>query len=83
MSSLKFGKKPKGLITFGQWYKQRRFEDRQEAKGAYDLAHLQYLDGMGASREDWIGLTPEEERLFCQDKLEPFPTRVVTHWPVK
>lgn len=42
------------------WYKAGHFKNADEAQGAFKFAHQQYLDGMGNSPAEWMGLTLEE-----------------------
>ena len=42
------------------WFKHGHFENEDEARGAFKLAHQQGLDGMGKSIADWMGMTTEQ-----------------------
>ena len=58
-----------GQVTqVGIWYKDGHFENDEQAKGAFELAHQQYLDGMGNSPEHWMGLTEEEFGVWHKDR---------------
>lgn len=41
-------------------YRNDVFENEEQARGAFELAHQQGLDGMGPSVAEWMGLTSEE-----------------------
>ncbi len=40
-------------------------------RGALDLAYFQYLDGLGASASEWMGLTEEEFSAWMRDGAIP------------
>lgn len=42
------------------WYKAGHFKTDAEARGAFELAYQQGMDGMGASTAEWMGMTNDE-----------------------
>ena len=49
------------VTTAAEFCKHSRlFESDAEALGAFKLAHQQGLDGMGASIQEWMGVTNEQ-----------------------
>ena len=61
----------KGVITAKFWQKNGHFKNEVEARGAFRLAYLQGLDGMGKSIGDWMGLTKEEFELWMKNASIP------------
>ena len=54
------------------WYRRGSFKTADQARGAFALAYQQAMDGMGASVEQWMGLTEDELSAWMQDgKLPP------------
>lgn len=58
-------------MTVGSWYKHGHFANDDQAKGAFELAWQQYMDGMGKSPEEWMGLTKEEVDAWHRDGTLP------------
>lgn len=56
------------------WYKQGRFQNDDEARGAFFLAYQQGLDGMGESIQQWMGLTQDEFDAWMRDSTLPART---------
>jgi len=48
------------LSTVTFWYRKGHFQSEEQARGAFELAHQQAMDGMGESKAGWMGLTEEE-----------------------
>lgn len=48
------------VTTVAEWYRNGNFESDTEARGAFELAYQQGMDGMGESVAAWMGLTPTE-----------------------
>lgn len=42
------------------WYRGGHFENDDQAKGAFELAYQQALDGMGKTPWEWMGMTSAE-----------------------
>ena len=42
------------------WYRKGFFRTKEQARGAFELAYQQGMDGMGASVEQWMGFTEDE-----------------------
>lgn len=62
----------KHVTTVTEWYRHGHFDNEDEARGAFKLAHQQALDGMGASHNEWMGLTEEERAEWHRhDTLPP------------
>lgn len=55
----------------GYWYKHGHYPNDEQARGAFDLAWQQYMDGMGKSAEEWMGLTTEEVDAWHRDGTLP------------
>lgn len=45
-------------MTF--WYRHGHFRNEEEARGAFELAYQQAMDGMGTSPHEWMGMTEAE-----------------------
>lgn len=50
------------LITVAAWYQCGHFRNDEQARGAFELAYQQGMDGAGRSVREHMGLTDEE---FC------------------
>lgn len=48
------------LSTVTDWYRANHFRNEDEARGAFELAWQQYMDGCGLSAAQWLGMTAEE-----------------------
>lgn len=48
------------VSSWGFWYRHGHFKNDDQARGALLLAHQQFLDGMGKSREEWLGISSVE-----------------------
>jgi hypothetical protein len=48
------------VSTAAYWYRHGHFENDDQARGAFELAYQQGMDGMGTSVQEWMGLTEEE-----------------------
>jgi len=48
------------VTSVSDWYKNNHFDSDEAAKGAFDLAYQQALDGMGKSIREWMGLSEDE-----------------------
>lgn len=48
------------LSTVTGWYRANHFASEEQARGAFELAWQQYLDGCGYSAEQWTGMTEDE-----------------------
>jgi hypothetical protein len=53
------------------WYKAGHFETEEAARGAFELAYQQGMDGMGKSVEEWMGLSDTEYTAWRQDGSLP------------
>ena len=49
-----------GVLTVTEWYRLGHFKSESEARGAFELAYQQGLDGMGSSIHAWMGMTGDE-----------------------
>ncbi len=50
-----------------EWAKQSAvFENEEQVKGALTLANQQYLDGLGDSFKDWVGITDDERAAWMR-----------------
>jgi hypothetical protein len=58
--TIDIGPKFNQVSNWRHWYDSGFFHTRDEALGALRLADQQYLDGMGVSRDQWIGLSEVE-----------------------
>lgn len=55
-----------------EWRRNGLFPTEEGAVGAFELAYQQALDGLGASVEDWMGLSaPEYRAWFLHGTLPP------------
>ena len=62
---------PSGITSVTFWYRQGRFTP-EGARGAFLLAHLQALDGLGGSVHEWMGMTRREyDAWMANDVLPP------------
>jgi hypothetical protein len=62
---------PKGrgrnVTRLAEWAKQSAvFENEEQVKGALTLANQQYLDGLGDSFKDWVGITDDERAAWMR-----------------
>jgi len=48
------------LTPVSWWYRHGAFKSDDEARGAFRLAYVQALDGMGSGIAQWMGLTESE-----------------------
>ena len=48
------------LSTVTDWYRADHFETEEQARGAFELAWQQFLDGCGKSATQWTGMTEDE-----------------------
>jgi len=55
------------VTTVADWYRNGHFATDDEARGAFELAHQQALDGMGSSVAAWMGLTQSEFDKWMRD----------------
>lgn len=53
------------------WYRTGHFKSDEEARGAFELAYQQAMDGMGTSVSAWMGLTSEEYDAWRRDGTLP------------
>jgi len=53
------------------WYRGGHFRNDDEARGAFTLAYQQGLDGMGASIQEWMGLSEAEYAAWTRDNSLP------------
>jgi len=72
-------KKPSTIETVTFWYRSGKFRDDKEARGAFTLAYLQALDGMGDSIQEWMGMTRREFDAWMGD--DELPNRSVANLP--
>ena len=61
----------RGLSTVGFWYKAGHFKTKAHAEGAFELAHLQYMDGVASSHAEWMGLTDAELTAWMESGALP------------
>jgi len=57
--------------TVMAWYKAGHFKTDAEARGAFELAYQQGMDGMGASPADWMGMTKDEFDAWIRSSALP------------
>lgn len=57
--------------TVAGWYRAGSFDNDDEARGAFRLAFLQGLDGLGPTIEEWMGLSPGEFEAWVRDEALP------------
>ena len=56
------------------WYRSGTFKGDDEARGAFRLAYVQALDGMGSGIAQWMGLTePEVAQWIHHERLPGKP----------
>lgn len=53
------------------WYKHGHFKNEEQARGAFELAYQQGMDGMGTSVAQWMGLTDSEFDAWMRDGMLP------------
>jgi hypothetical protein len=68
---VKVGSMPTDVSPVSYWYKSGHFENDDEARGAFELAYQQAMDGMGESIAKWMGLTEEEFNLWHEKRTLP------------
>lgn len=61
----------KNVMTAASWLRHQGFKNEDEARGAFRLAYYQWLDGVGDSPEEWMGLNSEEFRAWMKDDSLP------------
>jgi hypothetical protein len=59
------------VTSVADWHQQGQFKNDDEARGAFRLAHLQGLEGMGPSTVDWMGLTQAQFDAWMRDDELP------------
>lgn len=53
------------------WYRAGHFKSSEAAKGAFELAYQQAMDGMGKSIQSWMGMTEAEFNEWMRNKALP------------
>jgi hypothetical protein len=53
------------------WHKHGHFKNEEQARGAFELAYQQGMDGMGTSVAQWMGLTDSEFDAWMRDGTLP------------
>jgi hypothetical protein len=53
------------------WYRKGAFKSDDEARGAFRLAYVQALDGMGTGIAQWMGLTDSEAAEWMRNERLP------------
>lgn len=64
------------VSSVGHWYRCGDFANADEARGVFKLAYRQHVDGMGASAEEWMGLTTADFYAWMRDGSLP----PIDHW---
>jgi hypothetical protein len=59
------------VTAVGTWYKAGHFASEEAARGAFELAYQQGLDGMGQSIQEWMGLTEAEYDEWMRSQALP------------
>ncbi len=59
------------VSSAGAWYRCGRFNNDDEARGAFRLAYEQAMDGMGESVAKWMGITEQELAAWRHDETLP------------
>lgn len=59
------------VSTAMYWYRAGKFDNDDQARGAFELAHQQAMDGMGASPAAWMGMTEDEYNAWMRDGTLP------------
>lgn len=68
---LDVGSKMNQVSPVSYWYKHGHFKNEDEARGAFRLAYLQGMDGMGKSTQEWMGLSEVEFDAWMRDDALP------------
>jgi hypothetical protein len=53
------------------WYRAGHFKSEEAARGAFELAYQQGMDGMGKSVAAWMGMTEAEYDAWMRNKVLP------------
>ena len=64
-------KQQERLGTVMGWYRAGHFKTDEEARGAFELAYQQGMDGMGASPADWMGMSDDEYAAWMRTSALP------------
>lgn len=59
------------VSTVAGWWRAGHFRTTQEARGAFELAYQQAMDGMGTSIAAWMGLSDDELRAWRDNGARP------------
>jgi hypothetical protein len=59
------------IDTVMDWYKAGHFKTDEEARGAFELAYQQGMDGMGTSPAEWMGMTNDEYDAWMRSSALP------------
>lgn len=62
---------PRDVSTVAFWYRHGHFATDAEARGAFELAYQQAMDGMGRGVAAWMGLTQREFDAWRRDGTLP------------
>lgn len=60
-----------GQFTVTELYRAGMFNSEAEARGAFELAYQQAMDGMGRSISSWMGMTKGELVEYIRDDILP------------
>lgn len=54
------------VMTVGAWFRGEHFENEEQAKGAFELAYQQWLDGLGfnLSNVEYLGVVGMDRALI-------------------
>lgn len=53
------------------WYKAGHFKNDEQARGAFELAYQQAMDGMAQSIPEWMGMTDAEFDAWMRNGVLP------------
>lgn len=59
------------VTSVTSWYRGGHFISEEAAKGAFELAYQQGMDGMGKSLASWMGMTDTEYDQWMRNKTLP------------
>ena len=66
------------VMSAAAWHRGGHFRTLEAAKGAFQLAYQQGLDGMGKSTQEWMGLTEKQYAAWMRDSS--LPPGKLTSW---
>jgi len=67
------------IETVTGWLRAGLFATNEQARGAFMLAHQQWLDGLGrGSHREWLGMTEAEFNAWMRDHKIPVAHRHLT-----